>query len=449
MTDPLPVLVVGAGFAGITAARELTHRGHRVQILEARDRIGGRTYYTEKLGRKLELGGTWVHWFQPHVWAEISRYGMELTQSPVPEKGYWIVGGERHEGTADDLLALLDPGARAFGAQSLHLIPRPYAPFDVEPGSAAACELAAADKLTVADKIAALDLTDPQRELLDAFWTLNLSGPTDVGGYLQALRWHALCGGDWKLMFQACATYRLKHGTVALLQAMLDDSRAELRCAAKVVSIEHDDDTARVHLADGTTVVGTAVVLTLPLNALGSIAVDPPLNEGKRAAAAEGQTSRGVKVWARARGTVTPFAALGPATHPLQLAQLEYDVDGDSLIVGLGGDSTALDFSDRAAVQDVLRTWLPDLEVLAVACHDWVADPYARETWPMQRAGQLTGALAELRRPEGRVFLAGSDYARGWAGFIDGAIESGLDVARAIERTVALTADHAHERTGR
>jgi monoamine oxidase len=50
----------------------------------------------------------------------------------------------------------------------------------------------------------------------------------------------------------------------------------------------------------------------------------------------------------------------------------------------------------------------------------------------MQRAGQLTGALAELQRPEGRVLLAGSDYADGWAGFIDGAIESGMRAGRDV-----------------
>jgi monoamine oxidase len=52
----------------------------------------------------------------------------------------------------------------------------------------------------------------------------------------------------------------------------------------------------------------------------------------------------------------------------------------------------------------------------------------------MLRAGQLTQALAELQRPEGPILLAGSDYADGWAGFIDGAIESGMRVSRTIHQ---------------
>jgi amino acid transporter len=63
MTVAADVVVIGGGFAGVTAARELTRRGHSVLLLEAWDRLGGRTFYTERLGRKLELGGTWVHWF--------------------------------------------------------------------------------------------------------------------------------------------------------------------------------------------------------------------------------------------------------------------------------------------------------------------------------------------------------------------------------------------------
>ena len=57
----------------------------------------------------------------------------------------------------------------------------------------------------------------------------------------------------------------------------------------------------------------------------------------------------------------------------------------------------------------------------------------------MQRVGQLTGALAELQRPEGRVLLAGADYANGWAGFIDGAIESGMRAGRQVHALLTAT----------
>ena len=54
-------VIVGGGFAGVTAARELTMRGRTAVLVEARDRLGGRTYTSDHDGRAMELGGTWVH----------------------------------------------------------------------------------------------------------------------------------------------------------------------------------------------------------------------------------------------------------------------------------------------------------------------------------------------------------------------------------------------------
>jgi monoamine oxidase len=56
------VIVIGAGFAGVAAARDLTEAGHRVVVLEARDRIGGRTWYRQIPGTdvRAEYGGMFI-----------------------------------------------------------------------------------------------------------------------------------------------------------------------------------------------------------------------------------------------------------------------------------------------------------------------------------------------------------------------------------------------------
>ena len=64
----------------------------------------------------------------------------------------------------------------------------------------------------------------------------------------------------------------------------------------------------------------------------------------------------------------------------------------------------------------------------------WLADEYSRGTWAIHRPGWYTRHHAEMQRPEGRVLLAGSDLANGWAGFIDGAIESGLTAGVRVEQ---------------
>jgi monoamine oxidase len=93
------VVIVGGGFAGVMAARELTMRGRSAVLVEARDRLGGRTYTSDHHGHAMELGGTWVHPLQPNVWAAINRYGVQtetfpvlegLRQASYPAAGWWI-----------------------------------------------------------------------------------------------------------------------------------------------------------------------------------------------------------------------------------------------------------------------------------------------------------------------------------------------------------------------
>ncbi len=98
------VIVIGGGFSGVTAARNARAQGYRVLILEARNRLGGRTFSSEFAGHKIELGGTWIHWTQPFVWAEKERYGLEVVETPGnagahnPENEEFVVlsGKQRH-----------------------------------------------------------------------------------------------------------------------------------------------------------------------------------------------------------------------------------------------------------------------------------------------------------------------------------------------------------------
>lgn len=60
-TDAQRIVVVGAGMAGIVAARTLVDAGVEVTVLEARDRIGGRVFTDDSLGTPLDLGASWIH----------------------------------------------------------------------------------------------------------------------------------------------------------------------------------------------------------------------------------------------------------------------------------------------------------------------------------------------------------------------------------------------------
>jgi monoamine oxidase len=55
------ILVIGAGMSGLAAARRLADAGMDVTVIEARDRIGGRTWTNTSLGVPIDLGGAWIH----------------------------------------------------------------------------------------------------------------------------------------------------------------------------------------------------------------------------------------------------------------------------------------------------------------------------------------------------------------------------------------------------
>jgi monoamine oxidase len=224
------------------------------------------------------------------------------------------------------------------------------------------------------------------------------------------------------------------------MEAIIADGGADTQLSKPAAVIERSGEGATVLTRDADRISARAIIVTAPLNALNNIEFRPGLSEGKRAAASEGQASRGLKVWARLRGEMEPFVTLAPSDQPLMWLQYEYAVDGDSLLIGFGADAGRLDTNDSAAVQKAIRTWLPDAEVVDSIGHDWVSDEFSQQTWPMLKPHQLTRYLRELQRPEDSVFLAGSDYANGWMGFIDGAIESGLQVSREVNEHLVARA---------
>lgn len=94
------VVVIGAGVSGLAAARALRERGVRVEVLEARDRIGGRvlTHRDPRAPAPIELGAEFVHGSSPEVMAIVREAGLLAVDIP---NNRWEHRGRKRDPSAD------------------------------------------------------------------------------------------------------------------------------------------------------------------------------------------------------------------------------------------------------------------------------------------------------------------------------------------------------------
>lgn len=424
------VIVVGGGFAGITAARDLSKSGASVLLVEARPRLGGRTFTSHFAGHKLDLGGTWFGWGQPNIWAEKMRYDLPINESASVNSTtfIWYENGKRKEGGADVFWPPLNKAYAKFYAPAATVLNRPYDPLFNDGET-----LRKLDSISADQAINELDATEKEKGFLRSFAAINGHSDPKKSSYLDQLRWIALSGFNQDFMWANVSQFKFEHGTQSLIENMMADSSAQVKLGTAVTHVEHTSSEALVTTNRGETLVAKYVVMAAPLNVLKNIQFSPNVSAVKRKAFEQGHTGSGIKIYIRLKGKHPVMFATGSADMPINFLWTEYD-DENQILVGFGKDPTSLDVYDDEAVQAAVRQYIPDAEVLEAFSYDWNIDPYSKGTWCMYPPGMLTEALDELNRPEGRVYFAGADLAYGWRGFIDGAIESGARNAQVISK---------------
>ncbi len=425
MATQFDVVVVGGGFAGLAAARDLAHAGRSVVVLEANDRLGGRTYYRPfaATGKMLEFGGTWVcPDYQPWVKAEIERYGIELFPSPTPGRFAWGVGSQVVSGPSplpSDQWTAFERAVAHMTAQAARL----------DFGAAPLAQPGLDDLDVPFDAfLARLDLPTATREFIEAWTGLYFgAAPADVSA-LHVLSWVA-GWDDSAIAAYTELTDKIVGGTSTLIDAIAGDARSEIRLSMPVAAIEQDAAGVRVTTRGGDVVTARAAIVTTPVNTWSDVAFAPELAGSHRQVAAEKHSGRAVKVWMLVRGITENFYGVGHHTTFKWLAT-EYPTDEGHYMVGFAVDTVGLEGDDLAAVTAAVHEFIPEAEVVAADFHDWNRDEFAQGTWMTYRPGQVMAHASAIQAPHGRVAFANSDLASGWAGWIDGALES---AERAVE----------------
>ncbi|KAF3355213.1 hypothetical protein VdG1_07077 [Verticillium dahliae VDG1] len=396
------VVVVGAGYCGLTAARDAAVAGLKVLLLEGRDRIGGRSWSSNIGGYPFEMGGTWVFWGQPNVWREIKRYGMEdeLEISYDFSRGvnrYHLVNEQgTQKFTHDEEDAMMESGLRKLvnvdGACGKKIMPFPHT-------SKFTPEALALDKLSVADRLAQIkdSLTPNERLAVETFVLLCSGGTLETTSFFEMMHWWALSAYS----YEGCIEYLVKYKF-------------------------HGGQAQRM-------------VSAMPLNILNSIAFDPPLSVGKKSAADTGHVNQCVKVHAEVRdrdlrsytGISYPhnglFYALGDGETP----------SGNTHIVAFGGQHQHFEPDENIEKTKEALQGLVPMDIERIVFHNWSKDEFAKGAWFFSKPGLLSTHLGDMRARQGNIFFASSDWALGWRSFIDGAIEEGTRAGLAVRNDLA------------
>ncbi|RDW68714.1 flavin monoamine oxidase family protein [Aspergillus mulundensis] len=440
-------IVIGAGFAGLIAARDLSQRHNlNILLLEARDRIGGRTWTANVLGEEVEMGGTWVHWEQPHLYTELHRYGLHrhLKTSAgtlAPERqAFTPSSGKVEELSGSDGAALENVARRVFsidGLDSRALMPYPHDPLR-EPAP-----WKRYDHLTVKDRLDSLtDIPQRAKDLFESNVNTFGSAPGKETGFVEALRWYALGGHSMALMFEKAGIYKLGNGGMtSFAKAIFDEYSGDRLFETAVKKINQRRGGVQVTTTAGRTFTAKTVVSTLPLNCLGDIEFTPPLSPLRQAAVADGHINKGAKIHFKLSETLPGwFWTSNNSKSSFVFAFSDHNGTQQSgpsgtWCIGFGYNGKLTEKKDSEhIISEMKKNINPDVNVEAYATHDWMNDPYAKGVWACWGPSSASRYLQELQQSHGRIVFASADWADGWRGFVDGAIEQGqAAVGKALE----------------
>jgi hypothetical protein len=167
------------------------------------------------------------------------------------------------------------------------------------------------------------------------------------------------------------------------------------------------------------------------------VVFDPPLADAKRRAAERRHPGRVSKVLAIVHGGPETYIGAGWNT-PINAGFVLRPAGDGRLFMGFSVQER-VDLADHEAVAVAVGAHLPEATVVTTGGHDWVSDRFSQGTWlSVPPTWFSDGTFDALAVPEGRLAFAGSDIAPEGAGWIEGAVGSGVAAAAYLQRLLSV-----------
>ncbi|HEY6780648.1 MAG TPA: flavin monoamine oxidase family protein [Thermoleophilaceae bacterium] len=439
------VVVVGAGLAGLSAARTLVAAGAAVIVLEARERVGGRVLNEEiGDGQVVEVGGQWIGPTQDRLAALATDLGVETFSTYGQGENVIEYGGRlrRYSGT----IPRINPAALLDVEQARRRLDRlaRQVPLDAPWEAPHATRI---DGQTAATWLRRNLATKAGRMLLElgieSVWAAQ---PEDLSLLHVLFTIHSAGGLERLFDTEGGAQQdRFVGGSQRLALRLAEQLGERVLLGAPVRHVRHDGDGVTLE-GEGAIVRGRRAIVALAPTLAGRIAYDPPL-PGYR----DQLTQR------MPMGTVAKCMAIydepfwreeglsGQGTSDRGPVKLTYDNSPPG-----GSPGVLLGFLEGRRARELGRVSAERRRATVIDCFTRLFGPraaapraYVERLWAEEEwtrgcygchlpPGVWTGYGSALREPLGPLHWAGAEYATVWNGYMDGAVRSGEDSARAV-----------------
>ena len=433
------VIVVGAGFAGLSAARELTTFGHDVVVLEGRDRVGGRSYTTTIAGVPVDLGGTFVGPTQDAVLKLAAELGCDTVPTYSRGKNLidWHGRVRSYRSTIPKLsmIELFDVSRIQWRFERLsRLIPV------TDPWSAPAAERL--DRRSLDSWLRSVHANASTRNLMAIMSRVTWGCEPDEVSMLHAVRYVKAAGGLGPMLDVegGAQQERFPAGTQQIAVRMADDLTVHL--STPVRRIAREGSGYRVDSDTGSW-TAAAVIVAIPPAHRAAITFEPALPADHRELIAhwpQGNLSKAYVAYDKPFWRAAGFS--GEALSDEGPVFITFDVspgdDGPGVLLGFTDARTFDPLPPEQRRERAVRNFTAlfgaaAAEPIDYVDHCWGAEPFA-PGGPTAAVppGSWSSYGHALRAPVDGMFWAGTETADEWTGFLDGAVRSGQRAAAEV-----------------
>lgn len=449
------VVVVGAGFSGLSAADRLVRLGLSVLVLEGRDRVGGRVRTGEIAGVPVDFGGTWVSPRHTAIRELAQRYGCTITPQFADGRNTLWMGGRRR--TYKGTIPPVSPLTVVNMARIQRAIEKLVATIDPEAAwdSPNAAEL---DAISFGQWLGRQRAGAATRSLMNVISRVQWGASPDDLSMLSILRYIRGAGGfDHMLDVEnGMQQDRITETTQEIARRVAAHLGDRIHVSTPVRRIAQDGSGVTVYTDTATITAKYAIVSTATMHRK-DISFEPALPE--RAVS----LSKLWKLGGLSKAFVayeTPFWRTdhisGEGVSDTGAVFATFDVgpdDGPGILLGFC-DPVLFDGFDpenrrRRVIQQMVDMYGPRAaHPIDYVDHSWLEEEFgAGGPNPALAPFALTSYAAALTEPHGRVEWAGTETATESSGCMNGAVITGQEAAERVARRIEEDAAHAGQQT--